>query len=388
MDESCPCVHVLFPRQASRVSLADTDAALSRHLADITAYRAEFERVWQRVMAAIDVETERVQLRIDAVDSAHQSDLHALTSALAEAGRQCADARLAWTDEVEAPQQKAAELAAESALHEYEQRAAADEADEMRRGSEAVLACGALIATERVRHDTELRKRAFKQAVLQAANFADSKRTTAATLALDDRRLQDLQRLHAEVADSDRLLADSEAERRDEALRTRESVHQSELRRRALVDRLRETLRVSDAERQANVERQISTIRAATESMQSGLREVRSELYAAQQLHDDTEQRCAIEGQQAEVALRQEEQMRAVDVQVCGGVSRWLLVCVLCELRRVVCHCLPRAERDGRDASHHRGAAHLGRPARGRRGRVDGAIQQSGRAAAADGRCV
>ncbi len=50
--------------------------------------------------------------------------------------------------------------------------------------------------------------------------------------------------------------------------------------------------------------------------MPGGLREVRSELYAAQQLHDDTEQRCAIEGQQAEMALRQEEQMRAVDVQV------------------------------------------------------------------------
>ena len=51
-----------------------------------------------------------------------------------------------------------------------------------------------------------------------------------------------------------------------------------------------------------------------TESMQEGLREVRSELYAAQQLRDDTEQRCAIEGQQAEVALRQEEQPIQVKV--------------------------------------------------------------------------
>jgi hypothetical protein len=80
---------------------------------------------------------------------------------------------------------------------------------------------------------------------------------------------------------------------------------------------LRETLCVLDAERLANVERQINTIRAAIEAIQCGLREMRSELYAAQQLHDDTEQRCAIKGQQAEVALRQEEQVRAVDVQVC-----------------------------------------------------------------------
>ena len=80
---------------------------------------------------------------------------------------------------------------------------------------------------------------------------------------------------------------------------------------------MRETLRASEGERQANVERQINTIRAVTESMQEGLREVRSELYAAQQLHDDTEQRCAVEGHQAEQALRQEEQMRAVDVEVC-----------------------------------------------------------------------
>jgi hypothetical protein len=54
-------------------------------------------------------------------------------------------------------------------------------------------------------------KRAFKQAGLQAANVADGQCTTAVTLALDDRRLQDLQRLHGEVADSDRLLADSDA---------------------------------------------------------------------------------------------------------------------------------------------------------------------------------
>ncbi len=40
------------------VALADTDAALSRYVADIAAYNAEFERVWHRVMAAIDVETE------------------------------------------------------------------------------------------------------------------------------------------------------------------------------------------------------------------------------------------------------------------------------------------------------------------------------------------
>jgi hypothetical protein len=38
--------------------------------------------------------------------------------------------------------------------------------------------------------------------------------------------------------------------------------------------------------------------------MQGGLREMRSEPYAAQQLHGDTEQRCAIEGHQAEVVLR------------------------------------------------------------------------------------
>jgi hypothetical protein len=44
-------------------------------------------------MATIDVETERVQLRIEAVDSAHQSDLHVLSSALEEAGRQCAVTR-------------------------------------------------------------------------------------------------------------------------------------------------------------------------------------------------------------------------------------------------------------------------------------------------------
>ncbi len=46
-------------------------------------------------MAAIDFETERVQLCIDAVDSAHQSDLHALEDALQEVG------------EVEVSQQKA-----------------------------------------------------------------------------------------------------------------------------------------------------------------------------------------------------------------------------------------------------------------------------------------
>jgi hypothetical protein len=62
--------------------------------------------------------------------------------------------------------------------------------------------------------------------------------------------------------------------------------------------------------------------------MQGGLREVRSELYAAQQLHDDTEQRCAIEGQQAESALRQEEQMRAVDVQVCVCGSESVASCL------------------------------------------------------------
>jgi hypothetical protein len=64
-------------QQDSRVSLADTGALLSRHVADIAAHQAEFELVWQRMMAAIDIETERIRLRIDAIDSAHQSDLRA-----------------------------------------------------------------------------------------------------------------------------------------------------------------------------------------------------------------------------------------------------------------------------------------------------------------------
>jgi hypothetical protein len=40
------------------VSLADAVASLSQHVADTTAYQAEFERVWQCVMAVIDVEIE------------------------------------------------------------------------------------------------------------------------------------------------------------------------------------------------------------------------------------------------------------------------------------------------------------------------------------------
>ncbi len=70
---------------------------------------------------------------MDAIDAAHQKNLHALSSVLEEAGRQCADARLARTEEVEATQQKLVKLAAESARYEYEQRAAASEADRMRR---------------------------------------------------------------------------------------------------------------------------------------------------------------------------------------------------------------------------------------------------------------
>jgi hypothetical protein len=50
-------------------------------------------------MTAIDVEIERIRLCMDAT---HQSDLRALTSALEEAGLRCADARLAWINEVEA----------------------------------------------------------------------------------------------------------------------------------------------------------------------------------------------------------------------------------------------------------------------------------------------
>jgi hypothetical protein len=52
------------------VSLADADAALSRHVADIDQTQADFDRVWQRGMAAIDVKTERIWLCMDAIDSA------------------------------------------------------------------------------------------------------------------------------------------------------------------------------------------------------------------------------------------------------------------------------------------------------------------------------
>ncbi len=61
---------------------------------------------------------------------------------------------------------------------------------------------------------------------LQSASVGDGERTTVATLALDEWRQQDLQRLHGEIAaTADRQLTDSEAERRVEVPRTRESVH-------------------------------------------------------------------------------------------------------------------------------------------------------------------
>jgi hypothetical protein len=66
------------------------------------------------------------------------------------------------------------------------------------------------------------------------------------------------------------------------------------------------SLRVSEGDRQAGVERQINTIRAATESMQKGLREVRSELYAVQQLQRRRSNGARSQGQQAEQAPRQE----------------------------------------------------------------------------------
>ena len=58
--------HVLwcFLDQESRVSLADTDASFH-----IAACNAEFESAWQRMMAAISVETERIRLCIDTINS-------------------------------------------------------------------------------------------------------------------------------------------------------------------------------------------------------------------------------------------------------------------------------------------------------------------------------
>ncbi len=58
-----------------------------------------------------------------AIDSAHQSGLHALTGAPEEAGRRCADARLAWTNEVKAPNSRPSRRG----TCEYEPRAAAAE---------------------------------------------------------------------------------------------------------------------------------------------------------------------------------------------------------------------------------------------------------------------
>jgi hypothetical protein len=122
--------------------------------------------------------------------------------------------------------------------------------------------------------------RVFKPTVLQAASIGDGERTTAATLALDDRRHQNLQRLHGEIAASERQLTDSDV---DPARSNGTKVHQSELRRRRCSIRLRETLHVSEGDRQVNVEKKFDAVCAAIDSMQVGLCEVRSELSAIQQ---------------------------------------------------------------------------------------------------------
>ena len=94
-----------------------------------------------------------------------------------------------------------------------------------------------------------------------------------------ERHSQHLKKMHSEIVASDPQLADTESKRRGEAQRSTQVSALCPSCGGALwsIDCVR-TPRVSEGSRS------IRLIRATIESMPEGLREVRSELYAAQQL--------------------------------------------------------------------------------------------------------
>jgi hypothetical protein len=105
------------------------------------------------------------------------------------------------------------------------------------------------------------------------------------------------------------------------------------------------TLHVSECELQADAERQINSIRAATESMQEGFHEVRSELYAAQQL----QRRHIVRGRRVTrpswPSRRRGKKVCAVDVQVCEDGRGFVCSCdfdstPLTRVPRALCRCL------------------------------------------------
>jgi hypothetical protein len=267
------------------------------------------------VVLSTQVERTRIRLKHDEIDARAGHDIALLAQELEAAGRRCADAFSAWSSE-DSTAQKLAEQRSESELFNAERDLAVSVSDENSRAHDAVESSDRQRAAQVVRIDADVQLLSQRVAEFRSATLVDADRLAAAYREQDDRRREDLQRLHIEIRAGDAALAASERERRDESSRIREQIAQSELRRRALTDRLTDEQRSAELERQTNMEKQIEIVRLAAETQQGYLRDVRDELFAAQMLHHDTEQYCASENMRVTVVMQREEEMRTQEVEV------------------------------------------------------------------------
>ncbi len=291
--------------QDSCMSLANTDASLSRHLADTSACQAEFQCLLQRVMVVIDVKTENSAPR--------GRDRHGTPVRPARA-YECA--RRGWAP-IDVPPRDSRGLTRSRRRMKRRQNsrpsrrgtstssARAGRRDATRIRGRLRVRCASLMITEHVRHDGRDAGAGDKAAGSAASNHwrrrahgARSKTCSKCTATLP-RAIVSWRTARPSVAARHCAPRESVSALCPSCVGLLWSIG------------CMRTLRMPEGERHADVERQ-------TESMQQGQGADRGLLRAvlcAAAVTSTTEQRCAVEDQQAEQALRA-RRMRAVDVQV------------------------------------------------------------------------